>query len=193
MRLRVIFALALLIGCLAGQAGSQIDPLAPDYLTENQDPRRTTSLDRFVIIDPRLDPLSVDPLIRPLDPEHTAEYLEMLKQIEPLPAEDDLAGRWSLELRDDRLRTLNLNLLQNGRVVFGRGDMIVDGMSQLASASGLISQEVLYLDIISLEDQTLYRCVLRPGTNSLSGSYYAFGSGGAVWSGTVSGSRSLYQ
>jgi hypothetical protein len=193
MKLRVTFALALLMVCLAGQAGSQIDPLAPDYLTENQDPRRATSLDRFVIIDPRLDPLSVDPLIRPLDPEHTAEYLEMLKQIEPLPAEDDLAGMWSLELRDDRLRTLNINLLQNGRVVFGRGDMIVDGMSQLASASGLISQEVLYLDIVSLEDQTLYRCVLRPGMNSLSGSYYAFGPGGTVWSGTVSGSRSLYQ
>jgi hypothetical protein len=193
MKLKVIFALALLTVCLAGQAGSQIDPLAPDYLTEDQDPRRTTSLDRFVIIDPRLDPLSVDPLIRPLDPEHTAEYQQKLKEIGPLTAEDDLAGRWSLELRDNRLRTLDLNLLQNGRVVFGRGDMIADGMSQMASASGLISQEVLYLDIVSLEDQTLYRCVLRPDTNSLSGSYYAFGPGGAVWSGTVSGSRSLSQ
>jgi len=193
MKLKAISALALLFVCLAGQAGSQIDPLAPDYLTENQDPRRATSLDRYVIIDPRLDPLSVDPLVRPLDPEHTTEYLQRLKEIGTLPHEDDLAGRWSLELRDDRLRTLDLNLLQNGRVVFGRGDMAADGVVQPASASGLISQDVLYLDIVSLDDQMLYRCVLRPGVNSLSGSYYAFGPQGAVLSGTVSGARSQYQ
>jgi hypothetical protein len=191
MKLKAIFALVLLVACLAGQAGSQTDPLAPDYLTENQDPRRATSLDRYVILDPRLDPLSIDPLVRPLDPEHTAEYKQMLEEIGPLPPEEELAGRWSLELRDQRLKTLDLNLLQNGRVVFGRGDMIMDGMSQPATASGLISQEVLYLDIVSLEDQTLYRCVLRPGLNSLSGSYYAFGPGETVWSGTVGGSRSL--
>ena len=191
MKLNAISALMLLIACLASQAGSQIDPLAPDYLTENQDPRRATSLDRYVIIDPRLDPLSVDPLVRPLDPEHTAEYLQRLNEIGALPPEDDLAGRWSLELRDSLVRTLDLNLLQNGRVVFGRGDMMAGGVSQPASASGLISQDVLYLDAVSLDDQMLYRCVLRPGVNSLSGSYYAFGPEGAVWSGTVRGSRYL--
>jgi hypothetical protein len=189
MKLKAISALTLLFICLAGQAGSQIDPLAPDYLTENQDTRRATSLDRYVIIDPRLDPLSVDPLVRPLDPEHTTEYLQRLGEIGALPPEDDLAGRWSLEMRDDRLRTLDLNLLQNGRVVFGRGDMTANGTVQPASASGLISQDVLYLDIVSLDDQMLYRCVLRPGVNSLSGSYYAFGPQEAVLSGTVGGSR----
>jgi hypothetical protein len=137
----------------------------------------------------RLDPLSVDPLVRPLDPEHTTEYLQRLGEIGALPPEADLAGRWSLELRDDRLRTLNLNLFQNGRVVFGRGDMTANGVTQIASASGLISQDVLYLDIVSLDDQMLYRCVLRPGVDTLTGSYYAFGPQGAVLSGTVSGSR----
>lgn len=191
MKLKAILALALLAVCLAGQAGSQIDPLAPDYLTENQDSRRATSLDRFVILDPRLDPLSVDPLVRPLDPEHTAEYLQRLKEIGELPPEDDLAGRWSLELRDSLVRSLDLNLLQNGRVVFGRGNMITGTVSQPASASGLISQDVLYLDVVSLDDQMLYRCVLRPGVNSLSGSYYAFGPQGELRSGTVRGSKYL--
>ncbi len=191
MKLKAISALALLVICLAGQAGSQIDPLAPDYLTDNQDPRRLTSLDRYVILDPRLDPLSIDPLLRPLDPEHTAEYQQRLGEIGALPPEDDLAGRWSLELRDSLVRTLDLNVVQNGRVVFGRGEMIAGGVSQPASASGLISQDVLYLDIVSLDDQMLYRCVLRPGVNSLSGSYYAFGPQGAVWSGAVRGSRYL--
>jgi hypothetical protein len=189
MKLKAISALALLIVCLAGQAGSQIDPLAPDYLIENQDSRRATSLDRYVIIDPRLDPLSVDPLVRPLDPEYTAEYLQKLKEIGALPPEDNLAGRWNLQLRDTLLRTLDLNLIQNGRVVFGRGDMTTNGVVQQASASGLISQDVLYLDIVSLDDQMLYRCVIRPGVDTLSGSYYAFGPQGAVLSGTVSGSR----
>ncbi len=191
IKLKAISALALLVICLAGQAGSQIDPLAPDYLAENQDSRRATSLDRYVILDPRLDPLSVDPLMRPLDPEHTAEYLQRLGEIRPLPPGDDIAGRWSLELRDSLVRTLDINLVQNGRVIFGRGEMIAGGVSQPASASGLISQDVLYLDVVSLDDQMLYRCVLRPGANSLSGSYYAFGPQGAVWSGAVRGSRYL--
>ncbi|MDM7911768.1 MAG: hypothetical protein QUS09_01585 [Methanotrichaceae archaeon] len=189
MKLKAILALALLVICLVGQARSQIDPLAPDYLTENQDPRRATSLDRYVIVDPRLDPLSVDPLVRPLDPEHTAEYLQKLKEISALPPEADLAGRWRLELRDILLRTLDLSLNQNGRVVFGRGDMTTSGVVQAASASGLISQDVLYLDIVSLDDQMLYRCVLRPGVDTLTGSYYAFGPQGAVVSGTISGSK----
>jgi hypothetical protein len=189
LKLKAILALALLIACFAGQARSQIDPLAPDYLIENQDLRRATSLDRYVILDPRLDPLSIDPLMRPLDPEHTAEYLQRLGEIGPLPVEEDLAGRWSLELRDSLVRTLDMNLIQNGRVVFGRGEMIAGRVSLPASASGLVSQDVLYLDIVSLDDLTLYRCVLRPGVNSLSGSYYAFGPQDAVWSGTVRGSR----
>ncbi len=193
MKLKAISILALLVACLSGQAGSQADPLAPDYLTDDQDPRRTTSLDKYVILDPRLDPLSIDPLVRPLDPEHTAEYRQMLDRIGAVSAEEDLAGRWILELRDNLSRSLDLNLLQNGRVVFGRGDMIISGMGRQASASGLMSQDVLYLDIVSLDDETLYRCVLRPDSNSLSGSYYAFGPEGAVWSGTVSGSRSLNQ
>ncbi len=191
LKSKAISVLALLIICTAGQAGSQIDPLAPDYLTENQDSRRATSLERYTIIDPRLDPLSVDPLMRPLDPEHTAEYLQRLGKIGPLHPEEDLEGRWSLELRDDMVRTLDLNLQQIGRVISGRGDMTAGQFSQPASASGLIYQDVLYLDVTSLDDQILYRCVLRPGVNSISGSYYAFGPQGAVWSGTVMGRRYL--
>lgn len=191
LKLKAISALALLVICLAGQARSQIDPLAPDYLTDNQDTRRATSLDRYAILDPRLDPLSIDPLMRPLDPEHTAEYLQRLGKIGPLHPEDNLEGMWRLELRDDVVRALDLSLLQNGRVISGRGDMTAGQFSQPASASGLIYQGVLYLDVTSLDDQILYRCTLRPAVNSLSGSYYAFGPYGAVWSGTVRGSRYL--
>lgn len=191
LKLKAISALALLIICLAGQAGSQIDPLAPDYLNENQDSRRATSLERYTILDPRLDPLSVDPLMRPLDPEHTAEYLQRWGKIGPLHPEDYLAGKWSLELRDDLVRTLDLNLQQAGRVISGRGDVTAGQFSQPASVSGLIYQDVLYLDVTSLDDQILYRCILRPVVNSLSGSYYAFGPQGAAWPGTVRGRRYL--
>lgn len=191
LKLKAISALALLVICLAGQAESQIDPLAPDYLTENQDSRRATSMERYTILDPRLDPLSIDPLMRPLDPEHTAEYLQRLRDIGPMRPEDYLEGRWRLELRDDMVRMLDLNLQQAGRVISGRGDMTTGLYSQPASASGLIYQDVLYLDVTSLDDQILYRCILRPVVNSLSGSYYAFGPQGAVWEGTVRGRRYL--
>jgi hypothetical protein len=88
--------------CLTLQAESQYDPLGTDIYKIPTDLRRTSSLDddQKVYIDPRADPLGIDPLMRPLDPEHTWEYLKMISSGEYLEPylSSDLQGNWLLDM-----------------------------------------------------------------------------------------------
>ena len=142
--------------------------------------------------DSQYDPLSIDPLMRPLDPEHTWEYLDMGGggYVSPyaVPAAD-LRGNWNLDLRDGTMKQLTLTLLQNREVIFGRGILSLSGMNQTAFSSGETYRDVLYLDVLS-GDLVLYRCTLTVSEDHLSGSYYAFDSQGRVWSGIATGRRS---
>ena len=74
----MLFAWEILVLCLTVLAEAQYDPLGTDIFTTPTDLRRTSSLgdnDERVYLDPMADPLSIDPLMRQLDPEHTWEYL----------------------------------------------------------------------------------------------------------------------
>jgi hypothetical protein len=175
-------------------AQSQYDPLSDPYVIPT-DPRRTTSLDDGkVYLDPAADPLSIDPLMRPLDTEHTWEYLDQIRSLSyadssTSPAVQNVAGTWSLELTDSALRHLDLQLLQHQDVVYGRGTATVGGVTQSATASGQIYRDVLYLDVVSPEDLMLYKCSLAMTEDYLSGSYYAFDGQGRSWYGTATGRR----
>ncbi|MGA9099151.1 MAG: hypothetical protein WB392_09500 [Methanotrichaceae archaeon] len=81
-------------------------------------------------------------------------------------------------------------MLQERNIVLGRGTMASGVSAFTATASGQIYNDVLYLDLVSLEDLKLYRLTLTMGQDSLSGSYNAFDGLGRVWSGSASGSRS---
>ena len=116
------------------QAESQYDPLGTDIFTAPKDLRRLSSPDdnyELVYLDPMADLLSIDPLMRPMDPEHTWEYLDRISgraYVNPyaLP-EADLRGNWRLELKDSALRQLDLTRLQNRVVIFGRGILTLAG------------------------------------------------------------------
>jgi hypothetical protein len=158
--------------------------------------RRTSSIGNNyerMYLDPTADPLSIDSLMRPLDPEHTWEYLDRVSgraYVSPYAIPEwDLRGNWQLELRDNALRQLTLMLLQKREVIFGRGFLSIGGISQVAFSSGQTSKDVLYLDVLS-EDLILYRCTLTISKDYLSGSYYAFDSQGGVWTGTANGRKS---
>jgi hypothetical protein len=79
----------------------------------------------------------------------------------------------------------DLMLLQDRNVILGRGTLASGGSTLTATASGQISVDVLYLDLVSLEDLKLYRLTLTMGQDSLSGSYNAFDGLGRTWSGSV--------
>jgi hypothetical protein len=190
-------ALITIIGTTL-QGAAQADPLGTGY-TIPVDLRRTSSLGDtkpIVFFDPQADPLGIDPLMRPLDPEHTWEYLDKASgraYLSPYPygtPETDLRGRWTLRLTGGMPGQADLALLQDRNVILGRGTLASGGSTFTATASGQISMNVLYLDLVSLEDLKLYRLTLTISQDSLSGSYNAFDGLGRTWSGSVSGSRS---
>jgi hypothetical protein len=188
-------ALIMLIG-MTMQGAAQADPLGTGY-TIPVDFRRTSSLgdDKpIVFFDPQADPLGIDPLMRPLDPEHTWEYIDKISGREYLGPYAipvvDLRGRWTLRLTGGMPGQADLALLQDRNVILGRGNLASSNSVFTATASGQIYGDVLYLDLVSLEDLRLYRLTLTMGQDSLSGSYNAFNGLGGTWSGSVSGSRS---
>ncbi len=196
MLAKMMLTWGILVLCLTSQAESQYDPLGTDIFTIPQDQRRMGGLGENyerVYLDPIADPLSIDSLMRPLDPEHTWEYLDRVSgraYVSPYAIPEwDLSGNWSLELRDSALRQLNLTLLQNREVVFGRGILSIGGINRAAFSSGQTSRDVLHLDFLS-EDLILYKCTLTISKDYLSGSYYAFDAQGGVWTGTATGRKS---
>jgi hypothetical protein len=199
MLAKILMASALIVimgmTLLGLQGAAQADPLGTGN-TVPVDLRRTSSLDddrSIVFLDPRADPLSIDPLMRPLDPEHTSEYLDKISGREYLgpyvAPEMDVRGRWTLRLTGSLSGQADLALLQDRGVVLGRGTMASDGSVFTASVSGQIYNDVLYLDMVSLEDLRLYRFTLTISQDSLSGSYNALDGLGGAWTGLVSCSR----
>ncbi len=197
MSAKMLLAWAALVICLTVQGQAQYDPLASDIFTLPDDMRRTSSLDtQIVYFDPYADPLSIDPLMRPLDPEHTAEYLDKISGREYLgpfvPIQEDLRGNWKLDLMGGVPGKVELLLVQNRDAVFGRGALSLAGSSSAVaiSASGGTVKDVLYLDLVNAEELMLYRCTLTISKDFLSGSFTALDAQGRVWSGTAQGSRS---
>jgi hypothetical protein len=85
---------------------------------------------------------------------------------------------------------VDLMLLQNRDAVFEWGTLSWGSSTLAVSASGQILKDVLYLDLVTIEDLTLRRCTLTTSKDYLSGSFNAFDAYGRVWSGTFRGSRS---
>jgi len=192
---KMLIAWAAIVMCLSVQGQSQYDPLGSDIFTLPDDMRRTSSLDtQIVYIDPNKDPLSIDPLMRPLDPEHTTEYLSAISGRQYLgpfvPVQEDLRGNWNLDMMGGMPGKVELLLVQNRDAVFGRGIISLAGSTNAVSASGQAVKDVLYLDIVNAQELTLYRCTLTMSKDFLSGSFNAFDAQGRAWSGTIQGGRS---
>ena len=192
---KMLIAWAAIVMCLSVQGQSQYDPLGSDIFTLPDDMRRTSSLDtQIVYIDPNKDPLSIDPLMRPLDPEHTTEYLNIISGRQYLgpfvPVQEDLRGNWNLDMMGGMPGKVELLLVQNRDAVFGRGIISLAGSTNAVSASGQAVKDVLYLDIVNAQELTLYRCTLTMSKDFLSGSFNAFDAQGRAWSGTIQGGRS---
>ena len=187
---KMLLAWGIIVFCLTILGHSQ-DPLGIEAFDMPSDLRGTGSLNGGgAVVYP--DPLSIDPLMRSPDPEHTWEYLAKLRgryhaQSGLLP-QPDLQGFWRLELQDGELGYLDLNLLQNRDAVFGRGVLTRGKTAIGCSATGQIVRDLLYLDVLS-EDLLLYRLILTLADDSLSGGYDAFDSQGGVWTGIVRGGR----
>ena len=101
MSVKMLVAWTALVMVLTVQSQAQYDPLGSDIFTLPDDMRRTNSLDALKYFDSKADPLGIDPLMRPLDPEHTAEFLDKIRGREYLgpfiPAAQRPAGQLESE------------------------------------------------------------------------------------------------
>jgi hypothetical protein len=189
---------AVLFICMADPSAAQNDPLATDMFTLPEDTRRLSSIDgERIYVNPNADPLGIDALMRPIDTQHTAEYLDILsgrKDLSPIAAVD-LRGNWTLDLSGGTAGTAYLLLAQNREAVFGRGTLSSTQSSvstfKAISASGYLAKDVLYLDLVDTHDLILYRCTLALGRDSLLGSFSAYDAGGLTWSGTAQAKRAI--
>ena len=195
MYAKTLMAWAAVVLALVMPGQAQYDPLGSDIFTLPDDMRKTSSLDaQKIYLDPNADPLGIDPLMRPLDPEHTAEFLDKIGSRTYLgpfvPAAQELQGNWHLSLLGGMPGEVELLLVQNRDAVFGRGILYLTGSNNAVSASGQAVKDVLYLDLINAEELMLYRCTLTMSNDFLSGSFLVFDAQGQAWSGTIQGSRS---
>ena len=182
-----------LMACLFVQAQAS-DPLGSDIFLMPGESRGIAGQDNVkTYIDPNADPLSIDPLMRPIDPQHSAEYLDKISGREyagPFAQiAQDLRGNWKMNLYGSLPGTMDLMLVQNRDAVFGRGILTSAGTAKDLSASGWTAKDVLYLDLVDLQNMIMYRCTLTMSDNNISGSFSAYDALGGSWSGTIQGSR----
>lgn len=99
----------------------------------------------------------------------------------------NVSGPWSLDLKDQIQRHLDLALIQNKGVVWGHG--VVEGPSgtQSVTASGSLAGGMLRLTAMLADSLDLYKLDLSLDANT-TGTYTAYSVRGDTWSGDVSGS-----
>ncbi|VVB67410.1 Uncharacterised protein [uncultured archaeon] len=98
-------------------------------------------------------------------------------------------GSWSFELKDTSKRDVSLALYQNGKYLFGVGNMRAGDSTLQVAASGSVQDDTMDLDIISSGTITLYKQVLHLSGDSASGDYQAFSASGETWTGSTEGLR----
>jgi hypothetical protein len=103
------------------------------------------------------------------------------------PASTNLAGSWSLELGDITTRHVDLQMVQGGDLLLGRGTMTADGKETEVVVAGTISGGRLSI-FVSLQDgRETYRLLLTSAGSSLSGDFQTLSSEGETRRGSASG------
>lgn len=105
-------------------------------------------------------------------------------------AQSNLAGAWSIDLKDVKLQHLELNMLQNREVLMGYGNITTDDGSQRVTAAGYASGNEMDLFVSAIDGSLMYRLELSPSGKSITGKYNAYSADGGVLSGTAMGSLS---
>jgi hypothetical protein len=103
------------------------------------------------------------------------------------PAFINLTGRWSLDLKDIAIKHVDLQMVQGGDLLLGRGTMTADGMEAPVVAAGTISESRLNIFVCTQDGRDMYRILLSPAGSLLSGDFQALSSEGETGVGRASG------
>lgn len=102
----------------------------------------------------------------------------------------NLTGAWSIDLKDTKLRHLELNMLHNRDVLMGYGNITTDDGSQRVTAAGYALGSGWDLFVSVIDGSLMYRLELSPSGQSITGNYNSYSAMGSIWSGTATGSLS---
>jgi hypothetical protein len=110
--------------------------------------------------------------------------------LEQSPQSVNVTGPWSLDLKGQIKRHLDLALIQNKGVILGHG--VIDGPNgkQRVTASGSLTGGQSKSAAMLIDGLDLYKLNLSFNSNT-AGTYTAYSANGATWSGDVSGSAPL--
>jgi hypothetical protein len=116
----------------------------------------------------------------------SAPMPSMMDPPEQSPQNVNITGHWSLGLKDQIPRHLDLALVQNKEVVLGHGAIDGPNGTQRVTASGSFMGGRLSLAAMPVGSLDLYKLDLSLNSNT-TGTYTAYSAGGATWSGEVLG------
>jgi hypothetical protein len=110
----------------------------------------------------------------------------------PLSTPASVEGGWSFDLVDSTQRAASLTLFQSGDAIYGTGNLRLDANTTLmATASGTLTGDKLFIDLVTLERLNLYRLALTMSADTADGSYTAFSPSAPPSTGTANGLRSV--
>ncbi len=113
--------------------------------------------------------------------------MDMPRYAGSVPAAN-VAGNWHFMMSDGA--AIDLNLLQSGAAVFGRGNLTANMFSQGAFASGSVSGSSLQLGVVPESGRGLYAISIDISGLPLTGTYVMFSADAAPVSGRVQASTS---
>jgi len=178
------------------------DPLDPSFVGESM----SMPLDADLIIKARKAGIITESnplykIVRELSPSEYvslgtpqagAEYAEPFVDDSSDNASPDanVTGPWSLDLKDQIHRHLDLALVQNNGAIMGYGVLESGNDTQRVAASGSQAGGRLSLTVMPIGKLDLYKLDLSPDSHT-TGTYTAYSADGKTWSGDIAGTASL--
>ncbi|HPS92088.1 MAG TPA: hypothetical protein PKV33_08020 [Methanothrix sp.] len=99
----------------------------------------------------------------------------------------NLTGSWSLDLKDGGIRHLDLQMYQQGDLIYGAGQMASGRNNQSVTASGSVAGDRPTIFVSAIDAGQAFRLKLSVSGESLAGEYDFISSGQSRESGTLTG------
>ncbi len=103
----------------------------------------------------------------------------------------NFTGSWSIDLKGQKIRHFDLQMLQESDLIMGYGQMTADGSSQSVAAAGSIAGDRPTVFISLLDMSQAFRLELSSSGTALAGEYDTLSAAGERESGTATGSTVL--
>jgi hypothetical protein len=103
----------------------------------------------------------------------------------------NLTGSWSVDLKGQQIRHLDLQIFQESDLILGYGQITADGASQTVSAAGSAAGDSPTVFISLIDRPEVFRLKLSSSGTALAGGYDSLSVSGVRESGTVTGSMVL--